>query len=68
MIKTIKIWNIKEPYEEFFDKHIKILKGHTDKVRSLLLIKEKNCFISGSQDQTVRIWDISNSPTIYDKR
>lgn len=58
--KTIKIWNMKEPYEEFFDKNIKILKGHTDKVRSLLLVKEKNCFISASQDQTVRMWDISN--------
>lgn len=36
----------------------KILSGHTDTVRDLLILSDKNTLISGSQDSTIRIWNI----------
>ena len=47
--KTIKIWKSNKPYS---DTPIKILIGHTNKVNSLLYIKERDFMISWSHDET----------------
>ena len=53
---TIKIWRSNKPYS---DKPIIVLKGHRDYVRSLLYIKERDIMISGSEDRTLRLWNMS---------
>ena len=55
--KTIKIWKSNKPYD---DTPIKILIGHTNKVTSLLYIKEKDIMISGSVDGTLLLWNMSS--------
>ena len=55
--KTIKIWKSNKPYD---DTPIKVLEGHSDKVTSLLYIKEKDIMISGSVDGTLLLWNMSS--------
>ena len=55
--QTIKIWKSNKPYS---DTPIKVLEGHSDKVDSLLYIKERDIMISGSVDGTLLLWNISN--------
>ena len=53
---TIEIWDLKIEEE---DKRVKILRGeHTGAVDSLILSKNKRQFISGSNDRTIKIWDL----------
>ena len=54
--KTIKIWKSNPPYS---DTPIKVLKGHSYNVNSLLYIKERDVMISGSNDKTLRLWNMS---------
>ena len=54
--KTIKIWKSNPPYS---DTPITVLKGHSNWVHSLLFIKERDIIISGSWDETLRLWNIS---------
>ena len=54
--KTIKIWKSNPPYS---DTPIKVLKGHRFRVYSLLYIKERDVIISGSDDKTLRLWNMS---------
>ena len=51
--ETIRVWQSKEPYKE-----IKILQGHTDAVRCIIQLKGKEKLVSGSWDQTIRIWNL----------
>ena len=52
----IKIWKSNPPYS---DTPIKVLEGHSNSVTSLLYIKERDVMISGSHDETLRIWNMS---------
>ena len=53
---SIKIWKSNPPYS---DTPIKVLEGHSSGVKSLLYIKERDILISGSWDETLRIWNMS---------
>ena len=53
---TIKIWKSAPPYS---DTPIKVLKGHDESVMSLLYIMEKDMMISGCNDDTLRLWNMS---------
>ena len=54
--KTIKIWKSNPPYSDI---PIKVLKGHSYYVYSLLYIIERDILISGSYDKTLHIWNMS---------
>jgi len=43
------------------NKYLKYFKGHRDKVVSLAMSPRDDMFISGSKDETIRLWDL-NSP------
>ena len=49
------IWE-NHPYS---DTPIKVLREHRDYVKSLLYIKERDILISGSYDETLRLWNMS---------
>ena len=51
--KTIKIWNSNHPYNL-----INTLNGHTDDVRSIIQLKDKDILISESDDNTLRKWNL----------
>ena len=51
--ETIKIWNSNNPYNL-----IKTLNGHTNYVRSIIQLKDKDILISGSDDKTLRKWNL----------
>ena len=53
--KTVKIWNSKDPYDL-----IQTLIGHTRYITSIIQAKQKDIIISGSWDNTLRIWDASS--------
>ena len=53
---TIKIWKSDPPYS---DTPIKVLKGHSSYVNSILYIKERDILISASYDKTLRLWNMS---------
>ena len=53
---TIKIWNSVPPYSAT---PITVLEGHSSSVNSILYIKEKDVLISGSSDETLRVWSMS---------
>ncbi|MDD6137147.1 MAG: hypothetical protein PUB54_08295, partial [Lachnospiraceae bacterium] len=53
---SIKIWKSNPPYS---DTPINVLKGHRYVVASLLYIKERDVMISGSGDDTLRLWNMS---------
>ena len=52
--KTIGIWSSVPPYES-----LHIFVGHTKNVFSIIQLKDKEYIISGSEDLTLRIWNIS---------
>jgi WD40 repeat protein len=54
----IRLWNIRK------NSLIKIFKGHTDRVNSLVFSDYLNKIISISDDKTVRIWDINSTKEI----
>ena len=54
--KTIKIWKSNPPYS---DTPIKVLREHSNSVNSLLYIKERDVMLSGSRDDTLRLWNMS---------
>ena len=54
--ETIKIWKSNPPY---IDIPIKVLRGHSNYVNSLLYIKERDVMISRSYDSTLRLWNMS---------
>ena len=54
--KTIKIWKSNPPYS---DTPIKVLREHSRLVTSLLYIKERDIMLSGSDDVTLRLWNMS---------
>ena len=56
MDKIIKIWKSNPPYS---DTPINVLKGHSRSVVSFLYIKERDIMISGADDGTLRIWNMS---------
>ena len=45
----------------------KILKGHTDFIYTLLFVNEYQYLISGSKDETIRVWDYKNNYKCIDK-
>ena len=53
--KTIKIWKSNPPYSDI---PIKVLKGHSRDVTSLLYIKERDVMLSGSS-VTLCLWNMS---------
>ncbi len=55
---AIRIWDIKS------GKTLFILKAHTKKVQSLILLNDGNSLVSTSKDETFRVWDITNGTLI----
>ena len=53
---TIKIWKGSPPYSAT---PIHTLSGHSGWVRSLLYIRERDVLISGSEDDSLRLWNMS---------
>lgn len=54
--KKIKIWKSTPPYS---DTPIKVLEGHNASVNSILYTKERDMLISGSDDDTLRLWNMT---------
>ncbi len=50
---TIKLWNVKT------GALVKCLEGHTGAVSSLAFARSGNLLVSGSRDETLRIWDLT---------
>ena len=57
-------WHLESITTHVCDESITRLLGHTDWVRSLCCTKDELRLISGSNDMTVRIWDIQTGETI----
>ena len=51
---TIKVWSI----EKYTQIPIATLRGHKNKISSLLYIKKLNFLISGAWDKTIRLWSL----------
>jgi WD40 repeat protein len=49
---TIKLWNVST------GALVKSLEGHTGAVSSLAFARNGNLLVSGSRDETLRIWDL----------
>jgi WD40 repeat protein/tRNA A-37 threonylcarbamoyl transferase component Bud32 len=65
--KTIKIWNLQNDYNinnfTFFplfleDKLKTTLTGHTDRVNSVAISPDGQTLVSGSNDKTIKIWNL----------
>ena len=54
----ILVWSTQKGIEEFHEK--KALKGHKKRISSLAFADEYDYLISGSDDKTLRIWDLKN--------
>ncbi len=52
--KEIEIWSLST------GQLIRVLKGHSDMVRSLAFSRDGRRLVSSSQDQTIRVWDTSS--------
>ena len=46
-------------------KLLKILKGHTDEVRSVAFSKDGTKIVSGSWDRTIRVWNVDTGECIF---
>ena len=53
--RTVRVWNL-NAYSE-----LQTLRGHTDSVRALALGPDGELAASGSDDETVRIWDLQEA-------
>ena len=53
---TIQIWKSNPPYS---NTPIKVLRGHNETVDNILYIKKRDMMISGSNDYTLRLWNMS---------
>ena len=57
--KTIRIWNVNHESQSFgrdLYRCVKVLRGHKDAVRSVYFHPSGTRLVSGSKDQTIRIW------------
>lgn len=59
--KIIRIFNLSDMQQ--LDKIEFILKGHTKSILSMVIIPNKNFFLSGSRDRTIRLWDLRSGTT-----
>ena len=57
---SLKVWNASN-YEEVFS-----LGGHTGSISAVLLISEEKA-VTGSQDCSVRIWDVKSGTNLLVK-
>jgi COMPASS component SWD2 len=52
-------------YMSLYDnKYLRFFKGHTDKVHSVKMSPESDLFVSGSRDQTVRVWTLGSEKAL----
>ncbi|MCY7376835.1 MAG: caspase family protein [Pyrinomonadaceae bacterium] len=56
---SVKIWEIDR------DKKPRVLKNHTDRIKTLAWSADNQMLASGSADKTVRIWKTSNGRELY---
>ena len=54
----IIVWTTEKDIEKYEEK--KCLKGHTKRISSLAYADDYNYLLSGSDDKTLRIWDLKN--------
>ena len=54
---TIKLWDLRR-------NTVKDLTGHTEKVNSVVFSPDSRSLVSGSEDRTVKIWDISREQNV----
>jgi len=68
---TVKIWDISQIYSllpsrsnpsspaPFSIPRLRTLKGHTGRIYGIAFLSDSNRLITGSEDQTIRLWEIS---------
>ncbi|KAH7387381.1 hypothetical protein KP509_16G020200 [Ceratopteris richardii] len=55
-------WDDSLRYLSLYDnRYLRYFKGHNDRVVSLCMSPKNDCFMSGSLDHTVRLWDLRDS-------
>lgn len=67
--KTIKVWNVTVPRNTALLKTVissRVLKAHSDKVNTLALSHDSKTLYSGSEDATIKVWNVSkpNNPIL----
>jgi WD40 repeat protein len=50
--QTVRLWDVET------GRCLRVLEGHTGKVRSVAFGTDKRLALSGSSDNTVRLWDV----------
>ena len=58
--RTLKIWQLDT------GECLKVLKGHSDRVRSVVFTPDGSKLISGSSDGTIRIWDAETGESLQE--
>lgn len=68
--KTIKLWQMKENDNKTFSYHlIATFKGHLESIGCVALApKTTSIFISGSSDQSIKVWSVKNAMKTYQKQ
>lgn len=53
---TFRLWDFRQPYMQ----SVNVFQGHTDTVTSAVFTHKADHVVSGSDDRTVKVWDLKN--------